>query len=91
MRMLSSMFKADVIRHFGSATKTAQALEISISAVSVWGKKRGDGLVPRGSAYKIQLVTGGLLRVDPALYPRRVSYHGKKHSKDPLNTRLSGP
>jgi hypothetical protein len=84
------MFKADVIKHFGSATKAAQALEISVSAVSVWGKKRGDGLVPRGSAYKIQLVTGGLLRVDPTLYPRRASFHGKKHSKVSCNSGLSG-
>jgi transcriptional repressor of cell division inhibition gene dicB len=81
MRMLLSMFKEDVVRHFGSATNAAKALDVSISAVSQWGKKRGDGLVPRGSAYKVQLITGGALRVDPALYPKRSSFHSKKPRK----------
>jgi hypothetical protein len=57
------MLKADVIKHFGALESIAQALNISKSAVSQWGK-----VVPEGTAYKLQVITGGRLQVIPSLY-----------------------
>jgi len=63
------MRKEDVLRHFGgdssSQVKTAAALGITKSAVSQWGE-----VIPEGMAYKIQVMTAGVLRVDPALYEK---------------------
>lgn len=58
------MLKKDVFTHFGGAIKTAKALGISKSAVFQWPE-----LVPRGSAYKVQVITSGALQVNPELYP----------------------
>jgi hypothetical protein len=60
------MLKTDVLRHFGSITIIAQALKISKSAISQWGE-----IVPEGTAYKLQVITGGQLQVKPALYETR--------------------
>ena len=61
------MKKTDVIRHFGGTqTSAALALGITKSAVSQW-----DEIIPEGMAYKIQVMTAGRLRVDPALYVKR--------------------
>lgn len=57
------MLKADVLKHFGTLETIAQALKISRSAVSQWGV-----IVPEGSAYKLQVLTGGRLQVKPDLY-----------------------
>jgi len=54
------------IAHFGSRTKLARALEISQQAISQWGEA-----VPEGTAYKLQVLTAGRLRVDPRLYEKR--------------------
>ncbi len=60
------MNKTDVIRHFGgSQVKVAEALGISKSAVSQW-----DDVIPEGVAYKLQVMTAGVLRVDPAMYAK---------------------
>jgi DNA-binding transcriptional regulator YdaS (Cro superfamily) len=59
------MRKGDVIQHFGSQTKAALALGVTKSAVSQWGE-----IIPEGMAYKIQVITRGKLRVDPALYEK---------------------
>jgi transcriptional repressor of cell division inhibition gene dicB len=59
------MKKSDVIDHFGgSQIKVAKALGITKSAVSQWKE-----VIPEGAAYKLQVMTAGVLRVDPALYP----------------------
>lgn len=58
------MLKTSVIRHFGDQAQTARALGITIGAVSQWPK-----VIPRGSAYQVEVVTGGKLRVDPRMYP----------------------
>jgi DNA-binding transcriptional regulator YdaS (Cro superfamily) len=58
------MYKADAVRHFGSQIAVARALGITKGAVSLWGN-----VVPEGSAYKLESVTGGALKVDPTLYP----------------------
>jgi transcriptional repressor of cell division inhibition gene dicB len=60
------MRKTKVIDHFGSLQAVADALDITVSAVSQW-----DDIVPEGSAYKIQVVTGGALRVDKSAYRNR--------------------
>jgi hypothetical protein len=57
------MRKADVIKHFGTPSAAAEALDISVAAVSSWGE-----IVPEGSAYKLQVITGGVLKVNPKLY-----------------------
>jgi DNA-binding transcriptional regulator YdaS (Cro superfamily) len=58
------MNKQDVIRHFGgSQVKVAEALGITKSAVSQW-----DEVIPEGVAYKVQVMTAGMLRVDPSVY-----------------------
>lgn len=60
------MLTADVLSHFKTATKAAEVLGISKSAVSQWGKR-----VPIGRAYQIQAITGGQLAVNPSAYPSR--------------------
>lgn len=59
------MRKSDVLAHFDNSVQaTADALGITRSAVHQWPE-----IVPEGSAYKLQVITGGRLRVDPSLYP----------------------
>lgn len=53
------MKKLDVIAYFGGVTKTAKALGISKSAVSLWGEE-----IPYGRAYQIQLLTKGKLKTE---------------------------
>lgn len=60
------MQKQAAIDHFGSASKLADALGISDSAVSLW-----DEVIPEGSAYKLQVITGGALQVDQSMYKNR--------------------
>ncbi|MGU5671649.1 Cro/CI family transcriptional regulator [Aeromonas caviae] len=55
------MLKHDVITHFGGVTATAKALGISHAAVVKWGET-----IPQGRAYQIEVVTGGVLKADPA-------------------------
>lgn len=50
------MNKSDVIKHFGNATKVADALGISQAAVSQWGKK-----VPDLRAFQLERITNGAL------------------------------
>jgi hypothetical protein len=57
------MLKADVLKHFETLEGVANALQISKSAVSQWGE-----VVPEGTAYKLQVLTGGRLQVKPGLY-----------------------
>jgi hypothetical protein len=57
------MLKADVMKHFETYQSVADALEITRSAVQQWGE-----VVPETSAYKLQVITAGRVRVDPSLY-----------------------
>ena len=59
------MQKSDVIAHFGSMAATGRALGLTRGAISNWPE-----LVPRGSAYQVEVVTGGKLKVDPADYDK---------------------
>lgn len=57
------MKKTDVIKHFGSEVAAAHALDVTKQAVNGWGE-----IIPEGMAYKAQVITGGKLVVDPAVY-----------------------
>lgn len=57
------MLKADVLTHYKTATKAAQALEISKAAVSRWGD-----VVPLVRAYDFERITRKKLKVDRSLY-----------------------
>lgn len=67
------MLTQDVIRHFGSARKTADALGVHRSAVYQWGKK-----VPLESALKVELVTSGKFKCNPATYLREADKAKRK-------------
>ncbi|MDM5057627.1 Cro/CI family transcriptional regulator [Aeromonas rivipollensis] len=55
------MKKNDVLEYFGGVSKAANALGITRSAVSQW-----DEIIPESSAYKIESLTGGQLKANPA-------------------------
>jgi hypothetical protein len=57
------MLTRTVIQHFGSQAEICRKLEISSAAVAKWGET-----VPEGSAYKIESISGGQLKVDPEFY-----------------------
>ena len=59
------MLKETAIAHFGGAAGLARAIGRTPSAVTEW-----PDIVPEGMAYKIQVITGGLLQVDPTLYKK---------------------
>jgi hypothetical protein len=60
-RRFLDMTPQDVIAHFGTQVKTAQALGIKQSSIAGWIKK---GEVPEGRQYQIQLLTGGKLQAE---------------------------
>lgn len=57
--------KTEVKKHFGSLDAIARALSITKSAVSQWPER-----VPQGAAYKLQVITGGKLRVRAGMYSK---------------------
>lgn len=63
MLTIRSMLKSAVVTHFGSVTKVAEALDITVSAVSLWGD-----VIPEGRAYQLESITKRALKVDPAVY-----------------------
>ncbi len=63
MVTLSAMLKSDVIKYFGDGPRTAAALEVTKQAVTGWGP-----VVPRGTAYEVQVITNGALKVDREIY-----------------------
>jgi hypothetical protein len=65
MVTIRGMLKSDVLAHYGTSAKTAAALEITRQAVEKW-----PDAVPEGTAYKLQFITRGKLRVRPELYKR---------------------
>jgi DNA-binding transcriptional regulator YiaG len=58
----------EAIKHFGSEAQLARALGISRQAVNLW---KSPDRIPKGSAYQLQVITAGRLRVLPELYPKR--------------------
>lgn len=82
------MMKRDAIRFYSDPygnrgiLNLAKALGITRQAVYLWGK-----LVPRGQAYRLQILTSGKLRVVESMYKKR-----KKHTrKTPRQTPGEAP
>jgi DNA-binding transcriptional regulator YdaS (Cro superfamily) len=73
------MLKTDVIAHFGSQAKVARALIITETAVSLWKE-----IIPEGSAYKIESLTKGALKVDPTMYSKS-AVHGPRTDQAPAS------
>lgn len=59
------MLKTTALAYFKTLSALAQALGVTLQAVSQWGT-----LVPESSAYKLESITRGKLRVDPKLYAK---------------------
>lgn len=59
------MRKVDVVHYFETSVAVAQALRITPQAVSQWGE-----IVPEGTAYKLQALTRGALKVDAKVYEK---------------------
>ena len=59
------MLTKDVIKHFGSRAKLAEAIGYSRQAIYRWGR-----YVPEVAAYRIAAATEGRFVVNPALYRR---------------------
>jgi DNA-binding transcriptional regulator YdaS (Cro superfamily) len=51
--------------HFGNRRKLAEALGITSQAISQWVKRKQ---MPEGVAYKLEVITGGALKVNPVDY-----------------------
>lgn len=60
------MLKTAALAHFGTPSAIAECLGVTPSAISGWGD-----VIPEGSAYKLEVLTSGALKVDPALYEGR--------------------
>lgn len=61
--MVGIMKKENVIKYFKSGANTAKFLKISRSSVSEWGT-----VIPEKQAFKLERLTKGKLKYDPALY-----------------------
>ncbi|CNK98652.1 Cro/CI family transcriptional regulator [Yersinia aldovae] len=59
------MNKKDVVKFFGGVVNTATALGIKHPAVCRWG-----AIIPEKQAMKIERMTHGELKYDPAMYQR---------------------
>ena len=74
------MLKSTALQHFGgSVTILARAINVTRAAIYQW-----PDVVPEGSAYKLQAVTGGELKVDPAMY-RSASKSAQTASESPTD------
>ncbi len=60
------MYKSDVIAHFGNTVKVTAVLGLrSSGTVSQWGE-----IIPEKQALRLERITGGTLKYDPALYKK---------------------
>ncbi|ELY1862423.1 TPA: Cro/CI family transcriptional regulator [Serratia marcescens] len=57
------MYKSEAIKHFGNLTKLAQAAGVKLPSASAWGE-----LIPEKRAARLERLTEGALKYDPALY-----------------------
>ncbi|WP_110949519.1 Cro/CI family transcriptional regulator [Pseudomonas bohemica] len=58
------MKTTQAVSHFGSKKKLADALDISPSAVTLWGE-----VIPRLRQFQIQMLTGGALAAEVTAPP----------------------
>jgi hypothetical protein len=56
------MEPSEVIQHFGTQQKVADALGLAQSSVAGWVE---ENRVPIGRQYQIQVLTGGVLQAEP--------------------------
>lgn len=59
------MLTKTVFEHFTTKTEIWQKLELTSGAVSQWGD-----LVPEKQAMKLERITNGALKYDPAMYKK---------------------
>jgi len=59
------MLKKDVIDHFGKSINVCNALSLTSGAVSQWGE-----IIPEKQAMKLDRITKGKLKYDPAAYEK---------------------
>jgi hypothetical protein len=59
------MLKENCINHFGTQAALAKELKISSPAISVWGS-----VIPEKQAFRLQMITGGVLTYDQAHYQK---------------------
>jgi len=59
------MLKKTVVKYFGNQLKTAGALSLTRGSVSQWGE-----VIPEKQALRIEKLTNGALKYDPALYTK---------------------
>ena len=57
------MYKSDAIKYFGSLTKLAIAAGVRLPSASAWGDS-----IPERRAARLDRITKGELKYDPALY-----------------------
>ena len=62
---IDNMKTQTAVDFFGGRRQLAQALNISVQAVAYWVKR---GAVPRGQAYRLQVMTEQKLLVDSSVY-----------------------
>ncbi|AVJ17449.1 DNA-binding transcriptional regulator DicC [Serratia rubidaea] len=62
------MYKSEAIKHFGNLTKLAQAAGVKLPSASAWGV-----LIPEKRAARLERLTDGALKYDPALYQQQTN------------------
>jgi hypothetical protein len=69
----------------GSRRRLAEALGVSVGAISQWG----DSL-PEGQAYKLQVITHNQIKVNPTFYKKpRASNDALQHEQQETDTQTS--
>lgn len=66
------MHKKDALAHFGTLKAVAEAIGVTLSAVSQWDDDRP---IPEASAYRLWLASGGSIPFDARLYRGRSRGH----------------
>ncbi|WJV61090.1 Cro/CI family transcriptional regulator [Pectobacteriaceae bacterium C52] len=64
------MYKTDAIKYFGNLTKLAEAAGVKLPSASAWGE-----IIPERRAARLERITNGALKYDPALYQNRDGLH----------------
>lgn len=59
------MLKSTVLKYYGTGAAVARALKISSAAVTQW-----PDVIPEKQAYRLQVLTKRVLKVDPSLYEK---------------------
>ena len=61
------VLRQTAVEYFGTQAAIAKALDIDPVAVSLWG----EGVIPKGRATELHLLTVGQLAYDPSFYPKK--------------------